>query len=61
MTADGKMLNCLHENKEYDLTNYLGDEDALSRRIDEVVKEKPLCHAMYETDAQTRPMGNIGG
>ena len=61
VTADGKMLNCLHENKEYDLTNYLGDEDALSRRIDEVVKEKPLCHAMYETDAQTRPMGNIGG
>lgn len=61
VTADGKMLNCLHENKEYDLVEFLGDENTLSNRIDSVVKEKPLCHAMYESDAQHRPMGNIGG
>ncbi len=59
--ADGKMLNCLHENKEYDLTEYLVDKETLSNRIDKILAEKPLCHAIYEKDAQLRPMHNIGG
>ena len=61
VTADGKLLNCLHENCEYDLTPFLADETTLSNRIDQVIKRKPLCHNIYEKDAQTRPMSNIGG
>lgn len=61
VTADGKLLNCLHENKEYDLKPFLGDSDKLKNAIVEAVSKKPKEHRMAEGLLQKRPMENIGG
>lgn len=61
ITADGKLLNCLHENKEYNLKPYLYDVDALKNYIKECVKMKPKEHHITSGTIQHRDMGKIGG
>ncbi|MDD4839304.1 MAG: GTP 3',8-cyclase MoaA [Clostridia bacterium] len=61
ITADGKMLNCLHENKEYDLRPYLSNFQKLKEYIIECVAKKPLCHNIGSGERQQRNMTRIGG
>lgn len=61
ITADGKLLNCLHENKEYDLKPYLSNQVLLADKIMEFVRQKPPCHSLREGKLQNREMDEIGG
>ena len=61
ITADGKLLNCLHENKEYDLRPYLGDNKELKKIILECVAKKPKEHNIASGIVQHRDMTKIGG
>lgn len=61
ITADGKLLNCLHENREFDLKPYLGNFEALKSYIEQCVREKPPCHKIGQVKEQHRNMTKIGG
>lgn len=61
ITADGKLLNCLHESNEYNLKPYLVDMDRLIKRVEECVLHKPKEHHLDEGVLQHRNMENIGG
>lgn len=61
ITADGKLLNCLHENREYDLIPHLQTQGELKSFIAECVQQKPKEHHLYEGSLQKRNMENIGG
>lgn len=61
ITADGKLLNCLHENKEYDLKPYLDNKERLIGYISECVKRKPAEHHMDGGCYRAREMNRIGG
>lgn len=61
ITADGKLLNCLHENKEYDLSTYLSDIESLKTYIQESVLQKQECHNIGKVTQQNREMNAIGG
>ena len=61
ITADGKLLNCLHECKEYDLKPYIGDRERLKQFISECVLSKPKEHHLTEGVLQNRIMEDIGG
>lgn len=61
ITADGKLLNCLHESVEYDLKPYLNDKNKLKEFIVECVTHKPREHHLAEGLLQQRVMENIGG
>lgn len=60
ITADGKLLNCLHESKEYDLKPYL-HTDELCGFIEECVADKPERHRLTDGVLQRRAMEKIGG
>lgn len=61
ITADGKLLNCLHESREYDLKPYLGNSEELKAYISECVLKKPESHRITEGCLQSRIMEDIGG
>lgn len=61
ITADGKLLNCLHECKEYDLKPYINDKNALCNFIEECVGHKPKEHNIGNGELQRREMDDIGG
>lgn len=61
ITADGKLLNCLHESKEFDLKPYLDDKEQLKQFIKKAVLEKPKCHHLENGAKQKRIMTRIGG
>lgn len=61
ITADGKLINCLHEAKEYDLKPYIGDSDALKNFITDCVRKKPAGHNLDKGILQKRCMEDIGG
>jgi Molybdenum cofactor biosynthesis enzyme len=61
ITADGKLLNCLHECREYDLRPYIGDKESLKQFITKCVLQKPKEHHMGEGVLQNRVMEDIGG
>lgn len=61
ITADGKLLNCLHESVEYDLKPYLSDMEALKKYIVACVACKPKEHLLADGKLQHREMDNIGG
>lgn len=59
ITADGKLLNCLHECREFDIKPYL--ENELEKYIIECVQQKPKEHQLSDGILQSRIMENIGG
>lgn len=61
ITADGKLLNCLHESIEYDLKPYLDDSSMLAEFIESCILKKPLAHHIKVGSLQLRDMNNIGG
>ncbi len=61
ITADGKLMNCLHESKEYDLKPYLDDKEELKKYITECVYKKPQEHHIADGVLQKRVMEDIGG
>lgn len=61
ITADGKLLNCLHECKEYDLRPYLQDKEGLKAYVEECVLKKPAHHNLELGQLQRRVMEDIGG
>ncbi len=61
LTADGKLLLCLHRNIEVDLRDCLDDYDALKDRIIQAIKNKPESHNLDEGNLQSRSMNAIGG
>lgn len=61
ITADGKLINCLHEAKEYDLKPYLGDKENMKDFITKCVLKKPAGHNLEKGVLQKRGMEDIGG
>jgi len=61
ITADGKMLLCLHQNIEIDLKDSLYDMDALKEKIKLGIMQKPLGHDLDKGNLQNRSMNAIGG
>lgn len=61
ITADGKLLNCLHQNKEYDLRPHLHNIESLKAYIQASVMQKPKCHNITNNAKQNREMNAIGG
>lgn len=61
ITADGKLILCLHQSKEYDLKPYLGNTSLLKEYMEKCISEKPKEHCMSEGRLQTRQMNSIGG
>lgn len=61
ITADGKLLNCLHENREYNLLPHLEPKAELASFITKCVLQKPKEHHLSEGALQKRNMENIGG
>ncbi len=61
ITADGKLLNCLHSRDEIDLSAYLNDYDKLKQVLKDSVKNKPKSHNLDNGIYMQRDMGKIGG
>ncbi len=61
ITADGKLLNCLHQNAEYDLRTHLSNNENLKAYIQASVLKKPECHNISDNNKQSREMNAIGG
>lgn len=61
LTADGKLLLCLHRNIEVDLKDCLDDYDALKDRIKQAIMKKPESHNLDAGNLQSRSMNAIGG
>ncbi|MDD2216007.1 MAG: radical SAM protein, partial [Eubacteriales bacterium] len=61
ITADGKILSCLHSQRELDLRGALHNRDELKSVILQSVMEKPKTHHLSEGQLMERDMGKIGG
>jgi len=61
ITADGKMLLCLHRTEEIDLKGNFDRLDALKYMIREGIINKPKCHNLTAGEYQNRYMNRIGG
>lgn len=61
ITADGKMLLCLHRTDEIDLKGSFGKFDELKGLLCEGIKNKPEGHDLCGGNLQTRAMNRIGG
>jgi cyclic pyranopterin phosphate synthase len=59
ITADGKLMLCLHSNKMHDLTPYL--HGGMAEFIEKCVSEKPQMHSLAVGGFQNRGMNTIGG
>ena len=60
LTSDGKILPCLHGDKEIDLKPYLKNENIAAGLL-AAAEQKPACHNMGSGILQTRRMNYIGG
>ena len=60
LTSDGKILPCLHGDKEIDLKPYLKNENIAAGLL-AAAEQKPACHNMDSGILQTRRMNYIGG
>lgn len=61
ITADGMLLNCLHDVREYNLKPYIKDKERLKDYINECIQNKPREHGISEGRLQERYMEEIGG
>lgn len=60
-TADGHILNCLHNSEEVDLRDRIKDKERLKDLIIDTVKNKPLNHSLIDGRVVKRDMVQIGG
>lgn len=60
LTADGKLLPCLHGNREIDLKPYFDDND-IENAFKVAIMQKPKSHNIDRGDLQQRSMNSIGG
>ncbi len=58
--ADGKIKPCLGNDFTLDLTEYIGNRDELSQKIEEVIYNKPVSHHFEDGD-NFRGLNLIGG
>jgi len=63
LTAEGTLKPCLHSEKEVNLKNYVGNNQALLSKINEAIYNKPLEHHMIEEEKSKskKMMYQIGG
>ena len=61
LTADGKLLLCLHGSAYVDLKDILDDDKALDEAIQKAIAEKPKEHNINLGQIQQRDMNRIGG
>lgn len=61
LTADGKLLLCLHGSAYVDLKDVLDDENNLNEAIEKAFKDKPREHNIDLGQIQKRDMNRIGG
>ena len=61
LTADGKLLLCLHGSGYVDLKDIVDDEKALDEAIKKAIAEKPKEHNINLGQIQQRDMNRIGG
>ncbi|NLZ25770.1 MAG: GTP 3',8-cyclase MoaA [Clostridiales bacterium] len=61
LTADGKILNCLHGGGQFDIKEVLRSGGDIKEFILSVVSKKPLKHHIENDMIQSRPMKKIGG
>jgi cyclic pyranopterin phosphate synthase len=61
VTADGRLLSCLHSADEVDLTSALGDAQQLKDLIAQSIVNKPEFHHLRDGIYRERDMGKIGG
>ena len=61
LTADGKLLLCLHGSAYIDLKDVLDDENKLNEAIESAFKNKPREHNIDLGQIQKRDMNRIGG
>ena len=61
LTADGKLLLCLHGSAYVDLKDVLDDENKLNEAIESAFKNKPREHNIDLGQIQKRDMNRIGG
>lgn len=60
LTSDGKLLPCLHGEKEIDVKPYIR-EGRIREAFKEAALQKPFCHQLDSGKIQTRKMNYIGG
>lgn len=60
LTADGKLLPCLHGNREVDLKPYF-DDNNIENAFKVAIMQKPKSHNIDRGDLQKRSMNRIGG
>ena len=61
LTADGKLLLCLHGNAIVDLKDKIEDREELKKAIIDGIKNKPKEHGIEQGVIQCRVMNSIGG
>lgn len=61
LTAEGKLLLCLHGTAYIELKDKLGNKDAIKEAILEGIKNKPKEHGIDLGVIQNREMNSIGG
>ena len=61
LTADGKLLLCLHGSSYVDLMDIVDDEKALDEAIKKAIAIKPKEHNINLGQIQQRDMNRIGG
>ena len=61
LTAEGKLLLCLHGTAYIDLKDKLGDKEAIKNAILEGILKKPKEHGIDLGVIQNREMNSIGG
>lgn len=61
LTADGKLLLCLHGSSYVDVKDIVDDEKALDEAIKKAIAEKPKEHNINLGQIQQRDMNRIGG
>ncbi len=61
LTAEGKLLLCLHGTAYIDLKDKLGNKEAIKEAILEGIKNKPKEHGIDLGVIQNREMNSIGG
>ena len=60
LAADGKLLPCLHGNREIDLKPYF-DDNNIENAFKVAIMQKPKSHNIDRGDLQKRSMNRIGG
>ena len=60
LTSDGKLLPCLHGDKEIDIKPYI-KEGRIRDAFKDAALQKPFCHQLDNGKIQTRKMNYIGG